>query len=85
MIRSMNLPDYIRSQGGTAKLSCPVIARVAQAADCSPSTLYMIASGNKKAGPKLAGRIEAATGVSRHELRPDVFGPAANAPQSQVA
>ncbi len=76
MMLAMNLPDYIRSQGGTAKLSCPVIARVARQAECSPSTLYMIASGNKKAGPKLAGRIEAVTEVTRQELRPDVFGPA---------
>lgn len=29
--------------------------------------------------------IEAATGVSRHDLRPDVFGPAPDAQQSEAA
>lgn len=83
----MNLSDYIRAQGGTAKLSCPVIASVALAANCSPNTLYMIQLGHKQAGPALANAIEVATDgeVSRQELRPDIFGPAAAANDDREA
>lgn len=74
----MNLSDHIVEQGGTATLNCPVLAAVARRAECSPGTLYMIAKGHKDASAKLANRIEQATrgAVSRHDLRPDVFGPA---------
>lgn len=77
----MNLDSYIRSQEGTATLSCPVVSRIASAAECSAGTLYMIAKGHKVVGPKLAGRIEIATGgvVTRQDLRPDLFGPAPEA------
>lgn len=81
----MDLTNYILSKGGTAKISCPVVAFIAGKSGCSPATLYMIASGHKKAGPKLSARIEAATDneVSRHDLRPDIFGPAPD--KSEVA
>lgn len=74
----MNLSDHIEGRGGTATLNCAVLAGIARKAECSPGTLYMIAKGHKTASPKLANRIEKATGgaVSRHDLRPDVFGPA---------
>jgi hypothetical protein len=85
-VRGMNLTQYVLDQGGTAKLGCPVIASLAVTADCSASTLYMIAMGHKQSGPKLARRIERATGwaVSVHSLRPDVFGPTP-ADQAQAA
>lgn len=72
----MSLIEYIQTRGGTAKLSCVVVAQVATEADCTPATIYMIALGHRTAGPKLATRIEAATDgeVTRNELRPDVFG-----------
>lgn len=74
----MNLSDHIIEQGGTSTLGCSVLAAIATKAECSAGTLYMIAKGHKTASPKLANRIEEATGgaVSRHDLRPDVFGPA---------
>ena len=84
----MNLTEHIQNQGGTAKASCPVIAEIAGRAGCSPSTLYMITGGHKKPSARLAGQIADATGgqVTRHDLRPDVFGPAPDAqPASQVA
>lgn len=31
--------------------------------------------GNRKVSPRFAAAIEAATGVSKHDLRPDIFGP----------
>lgn len=83
----MNLADYITAQGGAGTIGCQVIARVAAAAGCSAGTLYMIAKGHKQAGPKLAPRIEAATGgeVTRNDLRPDVFGAPPVAPLSSAA
>lgn len=72
----MDLIAYALKKEGTGTLLCPVLAQVANAAECSVGTLYMIAKGHKLAGPKLASRIEAATGgeVTRQVLRPDVFG-----------
>lgn len=77
MFGLMDLITFATEQGGTAKIRCPVFASVAQDAECSPATLYMIALGHKQASPQLAARIDEATAglVSRHELRPDVFGP----------
>lgn len=37
--------------------------------------LWQIAGGHSRAGAKMALAIETVTGVSRHELRPDIFGP----------
>lgn len=73
----MDLKSYVLDRGGTAKLGCSQLAYIAGRADCSPATLYMIATGNKKAGPKLAAAIELATSgsVLRCDLRPDIFGP----------
>lgn len=75
----MDLTTYAINMGGTAKRGCPALAFIAGKSDCSPETLYMIASGHKTPGPKLAGRISDATGnaVLRHDLRPDIFGPPA--------
>jgi DNA-binding transcriptional regulator YdaS (Cro superfamily) len=55
------------------------------AADCgtSPDYLWQVATGwrGRRASVDLAKRIEAATdsAVTRHDLRPDVFGPASEA------
>lgn len=78
---SMDLITYATKNGGTAKIRCPVLAKVAKCAKCSPATLYMIALGHKQASPQLAGRVEGATdgAVTRRDLRPDVFGPAPGA------
>jgi DNA-binding transcriptional regulator YdaS (Cro superfamily) len=72
----MNLLDHIKASGGTGTASCPVIASLATAADCSAGTLYLVALGHKQAGPLLARRISDATdgAVTVNELRPDVFG-----------
>jgi DNA-binding transcriptional regulator YdaS (Cro superfamily) len=73
----MNLIDYTKDLGGTGVINCPVLATLAAAAECSHQTLYMIALRHKQAGPKLALRIEAATGgrVPKSELRPDLWPP----------
>ncbi|HEY4529354.1 MAG TPA: hypothetical protein VIG97_03345 [Luteimonas sp.] len=74
---AMNLLDYALEQGGTGKIGCPVLARIATGAACSPATLYMISLGHKQASAKLAVAISKETGgqVSGHDLRPDIFGP----------
>ena len=40
--------------------------------------LWQIAGGHCRAGAKMAVAIEEATGVSKHDLRPDIFGPDPN-------
>lgn len=82
----MNLQTYCTDNGGTGVRGCLVLAQVAQRADCSADTLYMITKGHKQAGAKLAGAIEQATDgrVTRYELRPDVFGKSPNAPAEQA-
>ena len=68
----MDLNTYFKTHGDRGRLAADL--RV------SPDYLWQIATGwdNRKASPKLALRIESATGgaVSRHDLRPDIFGPA---------
>jgi DNA-binding transcriptional regulator YdaS (Cro superfamily) len=83
----VNLIDYVKQQDGTCTIQCPVLAGIAERAECSHATLYMIALGHKKAGPMLARAIEQATGgaVSRYVLRPDVFGPGPAAAQDKAA
>ena len=77
----MNLTDYANSNGGTGKLGCPVLARVAASAECSAATLYMVARGHKKVSASLALRVAKATGqtVTPADLRPDLYAPAAGA------
>jgi DNA-binding transcriptional regulator YdaS (Cro superfamily) len=83
----MNLSDYSCGEGGSGTIACPVLAKVAAAAGCSPATLYMIAKGHKSASAKLAARIQQATGlaVTVHDLRPDVFGPPPSQAEEGVA
>lgn len=51
--------------------------RIAKAANTSPEYLIQVAYGFSLAGHSLAKRIDRATkgGVSKGELRPDIFGP----------
>lgn len=74
----MDLLDHIKSQGGSGTATCAVLAAIAKRAKCKASTLYMIALGHKQPSWNLATAIETATAgeVTRHDLRPDVFGPA---------
>lgn len=42
----------------------------------SPGYLHDLEKGRRKPSPQLANEIERITGISRHDLRPDIFGPA---------
>lgn len=74
----MDLTGYLKQRGGSGQPECLATQQLAVSAGCAPTTLYMIALGHKRASWKLAARIEAATNgaVTRHDLRPDVFGEA---------
>jgi DNA-binding transcriptional regulator YdaS (Cro superfamily) len=69
----MNFKDYM------AALSADEKRTLAKAADTEVIYLIQIAGGHAQPSPKLANRIEQATNgkVSRHDLRPDIFGMAA--------
>lgn len=73
----MDIPAYAILEGGTGKRGCHVLKKISNEAGCSAETLYMIGTGNKRAGHVLAAAIEQATGgkVTRHELRPDIWPP----------
>lgn len=77
----MQLPEYVKSKGGTATPQCSVMAQIALAAACSVGSLYLICLGHRKPSHALAARIERATegAVTRVDLRPDIFGPAQEA------
>lgn len=83
----MDLQTYVQKKGGTGTRQCPVLASLAAGVDCSPATLYMINKGHKRAGHKLVRKLEDATAnqVCRHDLRPDIFGPAPQRPVDQAA
>lgn len=51
--------------------------------EISPQAVNQWVKGLRPVPPRHALAIEAATGVSRHDLRPDVFGPAR--PNEQAA
>ncbi|KQH72802.1 hypothetical protein AOT81_11920 [Xylella fastidiosa] len=72
----MDLLDYIKLNGGSGKINCPVLVQLATRAVCSHKTLYMIALGHKRAGHQLVKSLERVTNgaVSRYQLRPDIFG-----------
>jgi len=81
----MNLRAYAISQGGTSTTGCPVLTEIAQRAACSVLTLYQISRGHKLPSAKMARRLDEASNgaVSRHELRPDIFGPVPDAAAQQ--
>lgn len=49
---------------------------LAKILDVNPSLISQWVTGRLKVAARHCLAIEAATGVSRHDLRPDVFGPA---------
>ena len=51
-------------------------AALARTLNVTPQAVSQWVKGKRPVPPRLAIAIEAATGVSVHELRPDVFGPA---------
>jgi len=51
-------------------------AALARRLAVSPQAVNQWVNGHRPVPPKHAIAIEAATGVTRHELRPDVFGAA---------
>jgi DNA-binding transcriptional regulator YdaS (Cro superfamily) len=72
----VTLSDYLARHDGKLRPQGDACQRVAQAANCAPGTLYLIALGHRKPGPTLAARITRATDgeVSPESLRPDIFG-----------
>ena len=83
----MNLSDHVKQMGGAGTIGCPILAELAQKAECSAGTLYMIARGHKTPGAKLARRIADATNgaVTLHELRADIFSPPASEQEADRA
>lgn len=60
-------------------------AGVARLLGVTPQAVNQWVSGNRPVPPRHVLAIEAATGVSRHLLRPDVFGPLAANDEQGVA
>ena len=58
---------------------------LAKAVNAAPQFVSQWVTGRRPVPPKFALTIEKATGVSRHELRPDVFGPAPKQRRSRAA
>lgn len=59
-------------------------AGIARLLGVSPQAVSQWVSGVRPVPPRHAIAIEAATGVSRHDLRPDVFGPSEAAQAATV-
>lgn len=57
-------------------------AALARAIGAAPAFVNQWVTGRRPVAPKYARAIEETFGVSRHELRPDVFGPA---PEGEAA
>lgn len=51
-------------------------ASLARELGVSPQAVYQWVKGIRPVSPRLAIKIESLTGVSRYDLRVDVFGPA---------
>lgn len=56
-------------------------AAFARALDAPKALVWQWVSGRRPVSPKFARAIESKYGVSRHVLRPDVFGPASQGGQ----
>lgn len=76
---TMDLKTYLATKDGEFARTGAEFIRVAADAGMSAGTLYQIALGHKRAGPRLCVQIERATSgaVTRHDLRPDLFDPPA--------
>jgi DNA-binding transcriptional regulator YdaS (Cro superfamily) len=59
-------------------LGSDAVARLAAAVQSKPIYLWQLARGHRRPSPVLALSIERATAraVTRHDLRPDIYGPA---------
>ena len=68
------IADAVGAAGGQVAL--------AKLLGVNPSLISQWVTGRLKVAARHCLAIEAATGVSRHELRPDVFGPA---PEGEAA
>ena len=53
-------------------------AQIAADSGTTPEYLIQIAYGHSRASFRLAQKLEETAGISRHETRPDIFGPAAD-------
>ena len=51
-------------------------AKIAADSGTTSEYLIQIAYGHSRASFRLAQKLEDAAGISRHETRPDIFGPA---------
>lgn len=74
-MRGMNLLTYCTTHGGTGKRGCPVLAHLATDSGYSAGTLYMVARGHKRAGPRLVRRLAEVTAgtIEPSALRADYF------------
>jgi len=50
------------------------IARLANACEVTPAAVRHWVSGQRQGPPRRCTAVESVTGISRSELRPDVFG-----------
>lgn len=65
----MNLRNWIRSTPPAEREAlCKKIGT-------TKDYLWQIAGGHCRPGARMAIAIESITGVSKHDLRPDIFGP----------
>lgn len=49
----------------------------ARAVGCTPGNVWQMLKHNRELSPQFVLEAEKATGVSRHDLRPDIYGPRA--------
>lgn len=78
------LQDYIK----TAVNQFGSQAKLAEAMGCSQQQIaYLLNKETRKISAEMAKAVDEATGgtVSRHELRPDIFGPAPAQEASEAA
>ncbi|WP_080951700.1 transcriptional regulator [Xanthomonas citri] len=60
-------------------------AGIARLLGVTPQAVNQWVTSSRSVPPRHVLAIETATGVSRHDLRPDVFGPAPANPAGEVA
>lgn len=63
----MNLRDWIRATRPSDR------QRICAEIGTTPDYLWQIAGGHSKPSARLTLLLERATGVSRHDLRPDIY------------
>lgn len=60
-------------------------AEFARKIGATPALVWQWVEGRRPVSPRFAREIEAIYGVSRHDLRPDIFGPAPSTEVSDAA